>query len=73
MFLYSKNAAMSCISRSRIGGVELLINKADHRKISSRLHSKLYDKPPIVKQAFNKAAGHHCIGCSDYCVQIVWG
>lgn len=26
------------------------------------------DKPPVVKQALNKAAGHHCIGWLDCCV-----
>lgn len=43
----------------------LLINKAGLRKISSRLYIKLREKAPIVKQALNKAAGHHRIGWSD--------
>lgn len=51
----------------------MLINEAGHRKTSSRLHIKLYEKAPIVKQALNKAAGHRRIGWSDYCVQIVRG
>lgn len=31
-------------------------------------HGELHDRAPMVGRDFNQAAGHHRVGCLDYCV-----